>query len=158
MVAHYDSIWIVLAIVVIQNMDITQFDVKTIFPNGDILEEIFMDQLGGFQDMFNSFKAYQLNFFLWNVRQTSRVWNNKFDSFLIEYDLHPSAIDLCIYYNAKDHNLIIIVVVACNIHSYIIEDIIRYMGEPFQITTSGLDTHVGLHIVKDQINKIIFLD
>jgi hypothetical protein len=42
------------------NMDITQFDVKTIFPNGDLLEEIFVDQLGGFKDMFNSFKACQL--------------------------------------------------------------------------------------------------
>jgi hypothetical protein len=31
------------------------------------------------------------------------------------------------------------------------------MGEAFQIT-SGPDTHVGLHIVKDQINKMIFLD
>ncbi len=41
-------------------MDITQFDVKTIFPNGDLLEEIFVDQLGGFKDMFNSFKACQL--------------------------------------------------------------------------------------------------
>ncbi len=79
--------------------------------------------------------------------QTSRVWNNKFDSFLIEYDLHPSAVDLCIYYNAKDHNLIIIVVAACNIHSCRIENIIQYMGEVFLITTSGPDTHAGLHII-----------
>lgn len=41
-------------------MDITKFDVKTIFPNSDLLEEIFMDQLGGLEDMFNSFKAWQL--------------------------------------------------------------------------------------------------
>jgi hypothetical protein len=47
-VAKFVSIRCILALVAIENMDIHQMDVKTAFLNGDLEEEIYMEQPKGF--------------------------------------------------------------------------------------------------------------
>ena len=43
-----NSIRMVLAIAALKNLEVNQMDVKTVFPNRDLDEEIYMEQLEGF--------------------------------------------------------------------------------------------------------------
>ena len=47
-VTRINSIMMVLAIAALRNLEVHQMDVKTAFLNGDLEEEIYMEQLEGF--------------------------------------------------------------------------------------------------------------
>ena len=47
-VTRINSIRMVLAIAALRNLEVHQMDVKTIFLNGELEEEIYMEQLKGF--------------------------------------------------------------------------------------------------------------
>jgi hypothetical protein len=74
------SIHIILSVIV-QYMDITQFDVRIVFFHGELLEEIFMDQLLGFKDPIYPHIVHKLKNSIYGLKQTSHVWNKKFDFF-----------------------------------------------------------------------------
>ncbi len=52
LVARLDSIWIILAIVVMEDMHMVQFDIKTTYISNDIFEELYMGQAKGFEEFF----------------------------------------------------------------------------------------------------------
>ncbi len=47
LVAWIESIWVVLVVVAIQDLEVYQMDVEIIFPNGDLSKEIYIQQLEG---------------------------------------------------------------------------------------------------------------
>ena len=47
-VTRINSIRMVLAIVILRNLEVHQMDVKTVFLNGELYEEIYMEKLEGF--------------------------------------------------------------------------------------------------------------
>jgi hypothetical protein len=71
-VVKYDSIHIML-ILVVKNMELLQFDVCTIFLNGDLNEEIFMVQLEGFQVVRTKSKVCKLFKRLYDLYQASHA-------------------------------------------------------------------------------------
>jgi hypothetical protein len=54
LVARLDSIWIILAIVVMEHMHMVQFDIKTTYISSDIFEKLYTGQGKGFEDFFFS--------------------------------------------------------------------------------------------------------
>ena len=62
---------------------IHQMDVKTAFLNGDLEEEIYMDQLEGFTMPGNEHKECKLLKSLYGLKQAPRQWDEKFDQCLL---------------------------------------------------------------------------
>ena len=60
LVAMFKSIRIILAIVVFYDYEIWQIDVKTVFLNGDLEEDVYMTQPQGFEDLKNAKKVCKL--------------------------------------------------------------------------------------------------
>jgi hypothetical protein len=58
--ARLDSIQTIITIVTMENMHMVQFDIKTMFLYGDIFEELYMDQVEGFEDSLFPHKGYKL--------------------------------------------------------------------------------------------------
>ena len=54
------SVWIILAIVVYFDYEIWQMDVKTAFLDGNLTEDVYMMQPGGFIDPTNAGKICKL--------------------------------------------------------------------------------------------------
>ena len=82
-VTKITSIRLLIAIAVIYNLMIHQIDVKTTFLNGDLEEEICMDQPEGFVLPGNEHKVCKLLKSLYGLKQTPRQWHIKFDQCLL---------------------------------------------------------------------------
>ena len=64
-VTRITSIWMLIAIAVLHNQKIHQMDVKTAFLNGELNEEIYMEQLEGFIVLGQEKKVCRLVISLW---------------------------------------------------------------------------------------------
>ncbi|KAL0423376.1 UNVERIFIED_CONTAM: Retrovirus-related Pol polyprotein from transposon TNT 1-94 [Sesamum radiatum] len=61
-------------------------DLKTVFLNGYIQEEIFMDPLKGFTFVGEEQKVCRLQRSIYGLKQASRRWNTRFDEVIQGYD------------------------------------------------------------------------
>nr|GEX97787.1 Gag-Pol polyprotein [Tanacetum cinerariifolium] len=84
-VARLEAIRIFLAFVVHKNMVVYQMDVKTVFLNGNLREEVYVSQLNGFMDPDNPNHVYKLKKALYGLKQAPRAWCDMLSSFL-KYD------------------------------------------------------------------------
>ena len=83
-------------------------DVKTAFLNGDLEEEIYMDQPEGFTMPGNEHKVCKLLKYLYGLKQAPRQWHEKFDQCLLSNGFKTNESDKCIYYKNFDDAHVII--------------------------------------------------
>nr|GFB91991.1 retrovirus-related Pol polyprotein from transposon TNT 1-94 [Tanacetum cinerariifolium] len=72
-VARLEAIWIFLAYAAHKNMVVYQMDVKTAFLNGNLQEEVYVNQPDGFMDSDNPNHVYKLKKALYELKQASRA-------------------------------------------------------------------------------------
>jgi hypothetical protein len=97
-VARMPSLRALLAIAAAQDLEIHQMDVKTAFLNGDLEEDIYMEQPPGFVAQGSQANLVcKLNRSLYGLRQAGRAWYKKIDAALNELGLKPTMSDNCIY-------------------------------------------------------------
>ena len=72
-------------------------DVKTTFLNGEVDEEIYMEQLIGFIVKGQEDKVFKLQRSLYGLKQASRQWNLRFHRDVISYDFKMIEEDHCSY-------------------------------------------------------------
>nr|GEW74722.1 hypothetical protein [Tanacetum cinerariifolium] len=73
---HPQAIRIFIANAASKNMIIYQIDVKTVFLNGDLKEEVYVSQPEGFVDPEHPTHVYRLKKALYGLKQASRAWYN----------------------------------------------------------------------------------
>src|SRR6218665_3960802 len=86
-----------LTVAVSKKMQVNHYDVKTAFLNGDIKEELYMNQKEGFAKPDEEQKVCKLKKALYGLKQSTRSWNQKIDSVLKVYGFKQSEADLCLY-------------------------------------------------------------
>ena len=96
-VARITSIRLLFALASIYNLCIHQMDVKTAFLNGDLNEEVYMEQPEGFVLPGNEHKVCKLTKSLYGLKQAPKQWHEKFDSVILEYGFKHNGADKCIY-------------------------------------------------------------
>ncbi|GJS95573.1 retrovirus-related pol polyprotein from transposon TNT 1-94 [Tanacetum coccineum] len=73
-VARLEAITIFLAFAAHMNMVVYQMDVKTVFLNGNLWEEVYVSQPDMFMDPDNPNHVYKLNKALYGLKQVPRAW------------------------------------------------------------------------------------
>ena len=97
-VAKMPSLRALLAIAAAQDLELHQMDVKTAFLNGDLEEDIYMEQPPGFVAPGSQANLVRkLNRSLYGLRQAGRAWYKKIDAALNDLGLKPTMSDNCIY-------------------------------------------------------------
>lgn len=91
-----------------KNLLIKHFDAKTAFLNGDLKEEVYMQQPEGFQR--DNDLVCKLNKSLYGLKQSAKVWNDKVDEILSKYDFCRGKADFCLYTKLLDNQLIYVIV------------------------------------------------
>jgi hypothetical protein len=158
----FDSIRTILAVAVADDMDITQFDVKTAYLHGEIEEELYMAQPVGFEDPQHEGEVCRLHKALYGLWQSARLWNRKFSQFLNNNGLVATQADDSVYFSRANPRLIITLFVddgmAYNVDAENIRHILSFMSDAFTITTGYPEVYVGLHIVQIREQRILQID
>ncbi|KAM1489290.1 hypothetical protein ACFXTO_032571 [Malus domestica] len=91
------SIQILLAIPAYHDYKIWQMDVKTVFLNGYLEEELYMTQLEGFMSKFEKTKVCKLQRSIYRLNQASKSWNIRFDTEIKLFGFSQNEDDNCVY-------------------------------------------------------------
>lgn len=160
-VAKLPTLRILLAIAVQCDMHIHQMDVKGAFLNGDLNEEIYMLQPVGFA---NGKQVCKLNKSIYGLKQASRMWNEKFNNFMLRIGFKRCASEYCLYVKIeKDIRCYILLyvddlLIVCG-DLNLIKVIKGLLAKEFAMTDIGkADTFLGMHIEHDRENGIIQLN
>jgi hypothetical protein len=157
----YDSIRIVLAIAAQENMDIRQFDIKTAFLHGDLEEEAYMNQVPGFEDKTHPTKVCHLHRALYGLRQASRAWHDKLNTFLLTHDLKQNFADTCVYFSEREPKLVVTIFVddglCCCADGTRIDYVLASMNDIFETKVSNPELYVGLQIERDRDARLIYI-
>ncbi|GJS00034.1 putative RNA-directed DNA polymerase [Tanacetum coccineum] len=87
----------IFAIAALRNLEIHQMDVKTAFLNGDLEEEIYMNQPEGFIAPGQEGKVCRLVKSLYGLKQAPKQWHQKFDNTMLESGFKINECDKCVY-------------------------------------------------------------
>nr|GEV44246.1 retrovirus-related Pol polyprotein from transposon TNT 1-94 [Tanacetum cinerariifolium] len=106
-VARIEAIHIFIANVAHKNMTIFQMDVKTVFLNGELKEEVYVSQPEGFVDQDNPSHVYKLKRALYGLKQAPRVWYEMLSRFLISQHFSKGVIDLTFFIRKAGNDLLL---------------------------------------------------
>lgn len=108
-VVRLTTIRYLLGIAAKHNLFIEQLDAVCAFLQGDIDVELYMSQPPHYED--GSVQVCKLNKSIYGLKQASRAWNKKLDSYLFEIGFKKSELDPCVYYAHCDNNNILFLTV-----------------------------------------------
>jgi hypothetical protein len=111
-VARYTSIRTIISLASVLGWKLHQMDVKTAFLNGQLEEEVYIEQPKGFVVQRKESYVCKLKKALYGLKQTPRGWYARIDSYLQSLDFSNSAVDPNLYFKViENHPLILILYV-----------------------------------------------
>ena len=110
-VVRFSSLRAILAIAAAADYEIHQMDVKTAFLNGDLDEDIYMEQPEGHRAVgAQADHVWKLNKSLYGLKQAGRAWNHKIHAALLDLDFASLHSDSCVYVKHAGSNVIYVLV------------------------------------------------
>jgi hypothetical protein len=97
-VARLTTIRVLLSLAASFGLTIHQMDVKTAFLNGELEEEIYMDQSNEFIANGQEGKMCKLLKSLYGLKQAPKQWNEKFDKLMTSVGFVENETNSCVYY------------------------------------------------------------
>ena len=97
-VAKFTTIRCIVALGAALDLEMHQMDVKTAFLNGDLEEDIYMEQLNGFVQRGHEHLVCKLKKSLYGLKQASRAWYQKIDATLLDLGFERSVADHSLYF------------------------------------------------------------
>src|ERR1700742_214337 len=165
--AKFTSIRALLSIGAVLNLEIHQMDVKTVFLNSDLDEEIYMMVPKGIdQSELLPRAVCKLNRSLYRLKQSPRMWNQKIDNYLSQSNFTRLQSDHSIYLRRRqdDQSLIIIAIYVDDL--LILADSMEMMNKfkaelsnAFDMMNCGEIKHfLGIRVMRDRKTHTIIID
>ena len=138
-----------------------KMDVKTIFLNGVIEEEVYIEQPQGFEVKDRVTHSCKLKKDLYGLKQAPRAWYGRIDSFLTRLGFTKSKVDPNLYMNIMDDEHVILLMYVedqfLTGNGKHITDCKKRLAEEFEMKHLGL-MHYFLALEVWQSPKGIFLN
>ena len=160
-VARMDTIRLLLAVAAHKNWKVFQMDVKSAFLNGDLQEEIYVEQPAGFVVQGEEDKVYMLKKALYGLKQAPRAWYGRIDDYLTGFGFQKSLSESTLYVKKIDDDVLIVslyvddlLVTGSNLQQ--IERFKQDMMQAFEMSDLGLMSFfLGMEI--KQSRGVIFI-
>ena len=107
-VTRITSIRMLVAIAALNDLEIHQMDVKTAFLNGELDEEIYMEQSEGFIVPSEEKKVCRPVKSLYGLKQAPKQWHQKFDKTMLSQRFRINECDKCVYIKYTDKRYVIV--------------------------------------------------
>ncbi|GJU61096.1 retrotransposon protein, putative, ty1-copia subclass [Tanacetum coccineum] len=139
----------------------SQMDVKTAFLNGDLEEEIYMNEPEGFVAPGQEGKVCRLVKSLYGLKQAPKQWHQKFDHTMLESGFKINECDKCVYVKDTSAGYVILclyvddmLIVGSN--DKIIRSTKDMLKSKFDMKDMGLaDVILGIKIIRTQNGLVL---
>ena len=165
-VARFESLRYMFAHAALEDWEMDSMDVKTAFLNGDLDEEIYMEQPEGWVVPGKEDWVCLLKKAIYGLKQASRQWNAKIHKSLLEIGFTRTYSDAGVYVYSRetgDHTCIVILYVddllLMGDSKPFIEEVKRKLKLEYQMTDLGpVERFLGLRIRRERRKRQIFVD
>jgi hypothetical protein len=157
-VACLEAIRILLAFAMAKGFKLFQMDVKSVFLNGVIEEEVYVKQPPGFESEKYPHRVYRLKTALYGLKQAPRAWYGRLRGFLLSRGFVMGTVDRTLFLLKHGNDLLIVQIYVDDIvfggssHN-LIAKFADEMSREFEMSMMGeLQYFLGLQIkqVKDR--------
>jgi hypothetical protein len=162
-IVRITSVRLILAIVAHMDLELYQMDVKTAFLNGELNDEIYMDQPLGFETKGQERKVCKLKRFIYGLKQASRQWNIKFHQVILKDGFTMMEEDHCVYLKCSNNSFIILplyvddILIAGN-SKEMINTTKMWLSSNFEMKDIGEASYVlGVKIIRDRAKRLLGL-
>ncbi|KAL0447857.1 UNVERIFIED_CONTAM: Retrovirus-related Pol polyprotein from transposon TNT 1-94 [Sesamum latifolium] len=138
-------------------------DIKIIFLNGQLDDEIYIDRPEGFQDMGEEHKAYRLKRYIYGLKQSSRQWYYRFHRAIISIRFTMVEEDHCVYVKRSGKNILILsfyveYILLAEKNMEIIVTTQKWLSSTFEMKDMGeVEYTFGVKIHRDHFMKLLSL-
>jgi hypothetical protein len=110
-----EAIRLILAYVCSKNIKVYQMDVKSTFLNGDLEEEVYIEQPEGFQLSEKEDFVCRLKKALYGLKQAPRPWYSRLERYLQQQGFRKGNVDNNLYIKVNQDSIMLIEVYVDNI-------------------------------------------
>ena len=108
LIARLEAIRLLLAYASIMKFKLYQMDVKSVFLNSFIKEDVYVEQPPGFEDYKFPNYIYKLKKALYSLKQAPRSWYERLSTFLLKNDFERGKINSTMFIkNVGEHILLV---------------------------------------------------
>lgn len=132
-----------LAIAAQMELQVFQLDVKSAFLNGELEEEVYVQQPQGFEARGEEGKVYKLKKALYGLKQAPRAWNSKIDAYFLRsgFMRSPSEPSLYVKKNGEDFLMVCLYVddlIYVGTNANMVDSFKEAMMKEYEMTDLGL--------------------
>ncbi|KAK1397946.1 hypothetical protein POM88_007809 [Heracleum sosnowskyi] len=161
-VARLEAIRIFLAYAEHKKFKVFQMDVKSAFLNGELEEEVYVEQPPGFINPKYPDHVYRLDKALYGLKQAPRAWYETLALFLLESGFKRGAIDKTLFYLNHGKDLLLVQIYVDDIifgstNNKLCEKFSKLMQSRYQMSMMGeMSYFLGLQV--KQTDEGIFIN
>ena len=163
-VVKMSSIRIMLSLAATLDLEVEQMDVKTTFFHDNLEEEIYMKHPDGFLIEGKEYYVCRLKKSIYYLKQASRQWYKKFESFMCEQRYKKTTFDHCVFVKSFSNNDFIILLLYVDDMLIVGKDISKInrlkkqLGVSFAMKDLGATKQIlGIRIIQDRKEKKLWL-
>jgi hypothetical protein len=162
-VSKKDSFRIVMALVGHYDLELHQMDVKTVFLNGDLQENVYMAQPKGFAIEGKEHMGCRLKKSIYGLKQMSRQWYLKFDEVIKKFGFVKNQVDNCVYIKIKGSMFIILIlyvddILLASTNKNLLHETKGFLSSNFDMKDLGDASYVlGIEIHRDRTKGVLEL-
>ena len=159
-VAMLKSIRILLAVDASLDYEIWQMDVKTAFLNGNLNEDIYMQQPEGFKAKGKEHMVCKLQRSIYELKQASRSWNIRFDQAITSFGFEKSPDEPCVYKRIQAQKVVFLVLYVDDIllignDKQVLSGVKDWLHKQFDMKDLGEANYIlGIKLIRDRKNKL----
>nr|GFA36969.1 retrotransposon protein, putative, Ty1-copia subclass [Tanacetum cinerariifolium] len=163
LVADIRAIRILIAIAVYYDYEIWQMDVKIVFLNGYLNEEVYIEQPGGLVNLKYLNRVCKLKRSIYGLKQASRQWNKRFDDEIKKFGFTQNLDETCVYIKASGSNITFLILYVDDILIIgnsipMLQSVKPYLEKCFAMKDLGEATYIlGIKIYRDRSKRLIGL-
>jgi hypothetical protein len=103
-----EAIRFLLAYACSKNIKVYQMDIKSSFLNGELEEEVYIEQPKGFQLSENADYVCKLKKVLYSLKQAPRAWYSRLDKYLQQAGFRKGSADNNLYIKVSQDSILLI--------------------------------------------------
>src|SRR4051812_7674177 len=155
-VARLTTIRLLLSLAASYGLLVHQMDVKTALLNGELEEEIYMDQPDGFVVKGEERKVCKLLKSLYGLKQAPKQWHEKFDKTLTSAGFVINEADRCVYYRRGGGDSVILCLYVDDILIFgtsmiVINEVKSFLSKSFDMNDLGqADVILNIKLIRDE--------